>query len=223
MSIILDALKKSETERQQQGPSEFSQVPIRPSGRRTPVWVWLLVALLGVNLVVLTGMFLRPAPQSAEPLTTTPVTARSTPTKTNTDRENVRESVVAAEPGFAEKTTAEVTIEPERPAAVIEQDTDDSSPVSTPGRVIVEPVSTAQPAQSLPDIDQLRASGVLNVPAQRLDIHVYSEEAANRFVFINMNKLREGATSDDGLTVEEITVNGVILRSGGRRFFLARQ
>jgi hypothetical protein len=59
MSFILDALKKSETERQQQGPSDFSNVPSSDESPRTPRWLWALGLLLAVNLAVLLGVLLR--------------------------------------------------------------------------------------------------------------------------------------------------------------------
>ena len=56
MSFILDALKKSETERQQQGPSDFANVPSTPESPGAPRWLWVLVLLLAVNLAVLLGV-----------------------------------------------------------------------------------------------------------------------------------------------------------------------
>ena len=64
MSFILDALKKSESERQQQGAAEFAQVPVGRDSNRPPLWLWVLGILLVVNLAVLGGVLLRPAPGS---------------------------------------------------------------------------------------------------------------------------------------------------------------
>ena len=66
MSFILDALKKSEIERQRQ--SAPGLIDARPSPRRSrmPLWVTILCILLGVNLLALTYVVLRksaaPAP-----------------------------------------------------------------------------------------------------------------------------------------------------------------
>ena len=59
MSFILDALKKSENERQQRGQGEFATVPASRESSRPPAWLWLLAALLVINLVVLLGLVLR--------------------------------------------------------------------------------------------------------------------------------------------------------------------
>ena len=65
MSFILDALKKSETERQQQSSAEFASVPTSSGDSHPMRWLWLLIALLGINLAVLLGILLRPEVKSA--------------------------------------------------------------------------------------------------------------------------------------------------------------
>ncbi|HVS77455.1 MAG TPA: general secretion pathway protein GspB [Steroidobacteraceae bacterium] len=67
MSFILDALKKSESDRQRQsGPSLF-EVKVAPPRRRLPVWAGAIAVLLGINIVVISWMLLRhpTAPQAA--------------------------------------------------------------------------------------------------------------------------------------------------------------
>ena len=49
MSFILDALKKSENERQQQAPAEFATVPAAPASDGMPRWLWVLGGLLLVS------------------------------------------------------------------------------------------------------------------------------------------------------------------------------
>src|ERR1700728_4697730 len=59
MSFILDALKKSESERQRQsGPALFEVKVAQPRGRFAP-WAVLLGALLMVNLVIVAWLALR--------------------------------------------------------------------------------------------------------------------------------------------------------------------
>ncbi|MHB8817021.1 MAG: hypothetical protein ACYDAE_27670, partial [Steroidobacteraceae bacterium] len=64
MSFILDALKKSESDRQRQsGPSLF-EVKVAPPRRRLPIWAVAIAVLLGINVVVISWMLLRhPAAQ----------------------------------------------------------------------------------------------------------------------------------------------------------------
>ena len=53
MSFILDALKKSELERQRQSIPGLMDSGSAQSSRRFPVWALALGGLLGVNLIVL--------------------------------------------------------------------------------------------------------------------------------------------------------------------------
>ena len=189
MSLILDALKKSETERQEQGSADFSTVP-QSSGSPNPArWLWMLAALLAVNFAVLIFILLRP---DSEPAAT--VAAEEPP-------------VAAADaiPGF-EKQIAEA-IE-ERPSAAV------ATTVAPP-----QPSRTA----AIPTIDQLRLNGSLQLPELRLDIHVFSDNPAERFVFINMVKHRKQSRIAAGPVVKEITPDGVILEYQGRAFLLPRQ
>ena len=67
MSFILDALKKSESDRQRQsGPSLF-EVKVAPPRRTLPVWAVAIAVLLGINVIVISWMLLRrPAAQPTQ-------------------------------------------------------------------------------------------------------------------------------------------------------------
>src|SRR5487761_729483 len=59
MSFILDALKKSESDRQRQsGPSLF-EVKVAPPRRSLPIWAVAIAVLLGINVIVISWMLLR--------------------------------------------------------------------------------------------------------------------------------------------------------------------
>ena len=53
MSFILDALKKSETERQRETAPSLSRAPLAQVRNRTPIWIWLLLGSLSIAVVVL--------------------------------------------------------------------------------------------------------------------------------------------------------------------------
>lgn len=76
---------------------------------------------------------------------------------------------------------------------------------------------------NLPTMNEAIVSGILSVPPLHLDIHVYSPSPAERFVFINMAKYREGERLQEGPSVEEITESGVIMIHQGSRFLLSRE
>src|SRR5882757_6585765 len=86
MSFILDALKKSETDRQRQtGPALF-EVKVAPPKARFPVWAVAIVALLVVNMVIVGWLLLRRSPrgdettaQNAPPVATSQTAPTPTP------------------------------------------------------------------------------------------------------------------------------------------------
>ncbi len=198
MSFILDALKKSETERQQQGSAEFSNVPTSSDKPNSARWLWLLAALLGINFAVLIGILMR-----SEPAPTETVVGQSTQIS------NVEESTESPLPNEA------ASFEEQIADAVEEHEELEEFQEPAPPR----PASKA----IIPTIDQLRLNGSLQLAELHLDIHVYSEDPAGRFVFINMVKHREKSRIAEGPIINEITPDGVILSYQGRNFLLPRQ
>ena len=88
------------------------------------------------------------------------------------------------------------------------------------------PEPAAQPAtiaDGLPNLRELQAAGQIQLPDMHLDIHVYSGQPDDRFVFVNMSKYKEGATLREGPTISEITPDGVVLDYFGTRFLLPRE
>ena len=75
----------------------------------------------------------------------------------------------------------------------------------------------------LPSIHELSLTGSQALPEMHLDVHVYATRPAERFVYINMHKYREGAVLQEGPTLERIRRDGVVLNHQGLRFILPRQ
>jgi general secretion pathway protein B len=59
MSFILDALKKSETDRQRQSGPALFEVKVAPPRTGLPLWAVAIVVLLGVNLVIVAWVLFR--------------------------------------------------------------------------------------------------------------------------------------------------------------------
>jgi len=55
MSFILDALRKSESERQRDAAPGLVRMPLATTRRRTPVWTWLVIGMLSIALVAVSG------------------------------------------------------------------------------------------------------------------------------------------------------------------------
>jgi len=212
MSFILDALKKSETDRQQQSSAEFSGVPTSPRSAHVPRWLWVVGVLLAINLAVLIGLLLRPD-------TTAP--SRSQPS--GESAANALPTVDLAQPSFEEQVASARQNPPDQQLESAVVDAEDAA------RDFVKPVLISQdpssvPASELyPTLQEVRASGSIDLPDLHVDIHVFSPEPEDRFVFVNMSKLREGSTLTEGPVVAEITPDGVVLRHKGRLFLLPRE
>lgn len=208
MSFILDALKKSEADRQQQNSPDISAVPTGTVKTTLPRWLWGLIALLVVNLVVLTVVLVKPTAEPIAPVfvreppdAKTELTPRPTP-------DVVRETVNQDLPR---------QIEPQPVAPRAEE-----SPPPTVRSQTVRPNFVPARMSAQMTFNDLRASGNLSLPDLNIDIHVYSEQPADRFVFINMNQYRENATLVEGPLLREITTEGAILEYAGAVFLLPR-
>lgn len=225
MSFILDALRKSETERQRQNGPGLIDVGYRPPATRRSPWIPLLIAVLVANLAIMGFLFLRKPADTPQATTSVPQQERvvqetapavavpaSTPSTEEADDDAY--AAIAALPA----------LEPEDG----DEDADDIVQTSpAPAAAAAAPPEAVQPAsgiisEGLPSLETLVAEGSLSLPEMRLDMHVFAPAPDGRFVFINMRKYVEGERLDEGPRLEEITRDGVILSLDGRRFVLNR-
>jgi len=188
MSFILDALRKSETDRQQQSGAELTGVPTSPQSPSVPRWFWIVGLLLAINnTAALPTTGAPPRPSFEEQV----ATARESP------------PIQQAElPVVEAKENAQDFVRP----VLISQDP-----------------STVAASDLYPTFQEVRVRGAINLPDLHLDIHVFSVNPDDRFVFVNMAKLREGSTMAEGPVVAEITPGGVVLRHEGQLFLLPRE
>jgi general secretion pathway protein B len=205
MSFILDALKKSETDRQQQGSAEFAGVPTSNRREKPPRWLWVLGLLLAVNVIVLLGLLLRPDVQPAASPAARPA--------------QIIQAAPAGSDDFASQVAAARQNAPAREASL--PVTPESTPAVSQAPAAIVPQETVN-SNALPTIHELVANGAISLPELHVDVHVYSEVSKDRFVFINMNKHMEGSRLAEGPLVREITRDGVVLDQNGITFLLPR-
>lgn len=230
MSFILDALRKSEQERQRQAGPGFAE--LRPAMTRPvfPVWAVALGALLAINLVVLMVVMMRredapvvasqpspAAPSPAPPASAAPNSAPANapdlaaPVPLRTEMPSDLYAPGADEPARSRHDEALTRMEESLPEAEPELQ---PPPRGTPTDGDSDP--------KLPTINDVALQGA-NLPELHLDIHVYAAQPAERFVFLNNRKYREGAETPEGTKIERITRDGVVLNHRGVRFLLPRQ
>lgn len=215
MSFILDALKKSETDRQQQSNAEFAAVPTSAPAPAVPRWLWVVGGLLAINLAVLIGVLLRPdavAPSERPVELSSPAVLEETTTPAQ-----------AATPSFSDRVATARENAPQQqpaPAPAIVQPRN----VNAVQPDLISQNPAAIPASDLyPSIQEMRLQGQLDIPELHLDIHVYSTTPGDRFVFINMTKHREGSQLAEGPVVSEIVPEGVVLGHENQFFLLPRE
>jgi general secretion pathway protein B len=221
MSFILDALRKSDAERQRAATPGLADVRYAaPRSPRNVWWVPVLVVVLAANGVFMAMQwFGRSAdPVAPEPVVETPNFIAESPRPPDI-RPLARESEFG-EPLFESPSEMErgppLVEEMAAPLPVFAAANEPPVPApARPSRIIA--------VDELPTVEQLIGAGTLNIPLLNLDLHVYSDRPASRFVVINTRKYKEGAQLMEGPTIESITVNGVVLSSQGRRFTLPRK
>lgn len=221
MSFILDALRKSEHERQRSALPGLSHVPLATPSPGLPRWAIVVIGSLAAAVLVLGGAWwqsTRAPADVAAPLATVerPVTLPPAPTTSEQPANPVVER--AATPRASEPASggASALANAAAPAA---------QPV--PGEASFSPPADPQPAPAadepvLPSAAALLAQGIV-VPPLHLELLRYREQAQDRFVFINGRKYVEGERLVEGPQVVSIVPAGAVLAHAGRRFMLVSE
>jgi general secretion pathway protein B len=225
MSFILDALKKSEIERQRQSMPGLMDAPASLRRGRLPLWALLLGALLAINIVVLIIVLMKNGAPSVAA-----TSARQDTPSTKPAAPDEHFSPLNAAPVYAPEI-------PVPPAETTSASTGSTAALVAPHAIAPraaphsfrrpDPVLTDEEAtdndEVLPSINEINLTGAQALPEMHLDVHVYATKAADRFVFINMRKYKEGNTLQEGPVLERIRRDGVVLNYQGLRFILPRQ
>jgi general secretion pathway protein B len=259
MSFILDALRKSEHERQRQTGPALVETPVATPKPKSNVWATAAIALLVVNLVAIGLLLLyksrdepvvstaadavqptrvdagsataAPAAQAAvtqtlpQPVAPPPMLrpAEEAPAAPGT-RNPLEGEISSGAPSMDYEAAARAAEPPPGPPAVVPTQRGSVVYESLPGSETADaPGYGSQPQRStsnLPTADEFAARAGL--PEMRLELHVYSANPQQRFVFINGRKYLQGDSTQEGATVDEVTPDGVILNARGNRFLLPR-
>jgi general secretion pathway protein B len=235
MSFILDALKKSELERQRQSAPGLVDSGVARPRPRLPAWAIALGLLLAVNLLVLlfvvTRSFLASphAQATAEPPRSAAATVGVTdpsvaaPAAGNGHFSPLDAPVYAPEVPVASPLPTAAGV----PASEVVKSASAGGPVSNRSHrrdpLLTDEDYKANDDELLPTINEVTLTGAQALPDLHLDVHVFATRPAERFVYVNMRKYHEGATLQEGPTIERIRRDGVILSYQGLRFVLPRQ
>jgi general secretion pathway protein B len=241
MSFILDALKKSESDRQRQSGPALFEVKVTPPKPRFPYWALALAALLVINIVVGAWVYLRrpavepaPATQTAAPTAPTAAASAAPPALPPPAAAPAAAGATAVLPPPAPPAAAPAATAAKHPEPVLSDseskdvplNPDDYEPAVAPGKREPElPGSRVRSGteSGLASYADAASNPDLHLPALRIDLHVYAANPQERFVLINMHRVHEGDTLPEGARVESITPEGAIVSFRGSKFFLEHQ
>lgn len=198
MSLILEALKKSEQARPSPS-SQFDGLMTSHSSRGgIPRWAIVLMALLGINVLLLLGaLWLAPVKPTSD---LSVVDARTV------SSDHMAESGAPTTPLESASIAPNPTIARGeiRPAT-------EATPVSVPSS------NVRAPGASPPTRDELIAQGY-SLPMANVALHVFDAQPTARFILLDGQRLVEGDTSRSGLRVNAITADGVVFAHGSSSF-----
>jgi general secretion pathway protein B len=248
MSLILDALRKSEAERRRgQSPDLHGASMITPTPRRDRFRQWPILA--GGALVLLAvALLLWPRARPDAAGAASEDSEDSAASAIDRTDGNASADRLAPSPALRSDLATPAAPEPRRAAPAASAHGATLPPAATPAAPAVAPTQAvapppharnalAQPAPELPTPapanplasppDQLPTLAALSpgeraaLPALKLSVHVWNNDPAQRFAIVDGQRLVEGATIG-GAVVGEIRRDGVVLELNGRRVLLPR-
>lgn len=227
MSYILDALRKSDQQRQRgAAPRLLAARASAAAPKRPAAWAYGLfgIVLLGAGIAI---GWLRPwqaEPPAAEPLAAQrlePRPAQVAPVAKAGKQIPAIRSRPSAAPAqaparAAEKPQAVATAEPKTGAREIAK----QAPREEPKPAVEKGAGAAPPPaeQKVVALADLPLAIQQELPNMAISVHAYSGNPKERLVGINNRMLREGDFVQPGLGLEQITPDGMIFSYKGYRF-----
>ncbi len=220
MSYILEALKKADQER------TLGSVPDLETPhwgvRRSPRsyrWTWVVAALLLVNGVLLAFLLGRGTDDDSPKVSASAARhAIPKPIVPVSPVPGAGTTVVTRPRDVIQPAPAQVRVRPsvvtQAPAPVSMQEPAPATAVAGMPKPV--PARAPQPGVQLWSDLPLEFRSTFSLP--RIDVHVYADQPARRFILVDLQKYREGDTLDSGAVIEKILPQGLQLYYQGTRF-----
>lgn len=201
MSYILDALKKSDQQRQRGATPTLpsAQATMAAPRQSSSVFYGVLAAVLlcaGIAIGWLRPWQAEQPAQAAEPF---------------------------AKPAMQKPDQTSITPSPELTEMAGKPEQKLAAPNLAPVAPTFSPNEPASPATAEQELKTISLSDLplaiqQELPAMTIQLHSYSNKSENSIVSINSRMLKEGETLATGLRLEQITPDGVIFSYKGYRF-----
>lgn len=242
MSYILNALRKSERERQALKPDSVNaridvHQPLPPQ-RSIKLWIGLTLML---NVAVL-GYFLiyqpttetpvaepanspvkkiaEPAVKKLKPVAPPPIKAAELPAN---KPKPVLSPQVVAQSGLLKQPLAEIIQAPvvAKPVRIETQslETNQLNAATSPS---AKPVLNPEVKADWPFLDQLPNEFSRTVPSLAINVYAFTNEVADRFVMIDRVKYKVGQRINEELELKEIRVDSIVVNYNNRTFKIRR-
>lgn len=231
MSFILDALKKSQSTRQQQSGPGTIAVETARGAPQPHNWLAIVVGIVALNLVVIAffAWFITRDTARNDAISDSAIGNRQLPEEqlrppatrqdTNTDMSSAQSS--GSYRGEIRPLSAEVR--ESSPDVSTQSAGQSSAPAAAnpPASARIEP-TPSEKAGFLPTLAELQLDRRMQLSPLHIDVHVYNENPQRRFVLINARKYKEGERLSEGPLLEEIRRDGLVMYYRDQRFLVPR-
>jgi general secretion pathway protein B len=230
MSYILDALKKSDQQRQRGATPTLQAAQVTVAAPKRPIIIYygLLATVLLVTGIVIG--WLRPWQPEQPPFGTEPIAAEApiaisqqavpapSTTSPETPGKSAQEFPASKLTQAGQAVPVAGAMKPSNPTLV--------SSVSSAAAPIADKSVPEKSASNAGDAQEQKTIAMnelppqiqQEIPAMTVQLHSYSGKPGERLVYINSTRLREGDSLMPGLTLEQITPDGMIFSYKGYRF-----
>lgn len=218
MSYILDSLKKSEQQRRRREQPGLHSEPLGSAARRRKqrrLWPSLLLVALLVNAVVL-GWYLVGTRSEPGPVQSGNSSVQDDPPRKEQPPVLQRE-LTPVEPVIVPAPLPEAVAKPHPPGPAAFE----TPVVAAPSKPVPAVNQSPNAAEPTP-VAQLPASVRQELPALMLSLHYFSGHQRSSMIRLDGVILRVGDSLQEGLSVQDIVAEGVVLDYRGRLVWLDR-
>jgi general secretion pathway protein B len=221
MSLILDALRKADAQREgdpargiHARPVQASSQLRRPAEQQRRFWLWGAAAVLGAGLLALAawqlaGPVAAPTPAARSPMSAAPPALSTSPAASAAPANEVLPAA-AAPPVLA--------VPPPRAAAPALPGRTASKPAAAASAPASAPASAAAAQGRVLAVNELPADVQRDLPKLVISAGVYSDNPAQRLLIVNGQAVAEGAEPVPGVLLEQIRARTAVLKFRGYRY-----